>query len=226
MADRLQLAITRFASFVRYGYFTRGFGLPGADLGDDKTSRCSSPRDAAAPVCGAVRQGEHRRGRMRPRAFLCSPHGPTKCSLRDTLRVDHHRRLYVSLASCLACSSCAPAMRLVLVRVWMRCIVRASKLEYRVLCIVVIYHLHTRGSLGCDGVARGSRRRDRPFRHWYTNVDTPCSPRLSLGGHGGPGPAPRVKREIAETVKTPPPVDYSAVRPSPTDYYAAIERSR
>ena len=50
-------------------------------------------------------------------------------------------------------------------RVWMRCVGRASKLECRVLCIVVIYHLYTRGSLGCDGAARGSRRRDRPFRH-------------------------------------------------------------
>ena len=50
-------------------------------------------------------------------------------------------------------------------RVWMRCVGRASKLECRVLCIVVIYHLYTRDSLGCDGAARGSRRRDRPFRH-------------------------------------------------------------
>ena len=70
--------------------------------------------------------------------------------------------------------SCARAMsRLVCVQ--MRCVGRASKFECRELCIVVIYHVHTRGSLGYDGGAHGSPRRDRPFRHSYTIVPTPCT---------------------------------------------------
>ena len=76
--------------------------------------------------------------------------------------------------------SCARAMsRLVCVQ--MRCVGRASKFEYRELCIVVIYHVHTRGSLGYDGGAHGSPRRDRPFRHSYTIVPTPCK-KLTSGG--------------------------------------------
>ena len=53
------------------------------------------------------------------------------------------------------------------------CVGLISKAECRELRIVVIHHIPTHGALGCDGAARGTRRRDRPFRHSYTNVDTP-----------------------------------------------------
>ena len=59
---------------------------------------------------------------------------------------------------------------------------------------------------GHDGVGL----EDTSHRHWV--------------GTGGPRrPDTPRETEISETDKIPPPSDYSAVRPSPTDYYAAIE---
>jgi hypothetical protein len=60
-------------------------------------------------------------------------------------------------------------LRTRLARVWWRCVGRTSKLERGELCIVVINHTPTHGTLGCGCAPCGSRRRDRPFRHSYTN---------------------------------------------------------
>ena len=55
-----------------------------------------------------------------------------------------------------------------------QCVGRASKLECCMLAIVVFHHLLTPRLVGCDGAARRSRQRDRPFRHSCTIVPTPC----------------------------------------------------
>lgn len=56
---------------------------------------------------------------------------------------------------------------------------RTSKVERCELTVVVISHVFTHKTLGCGGAARWGRGRDRPFRHSYTNVYTPCSTYLT-----------------------------------------------
>ena len=51
---------------------------------------------------------------------------------------------------------------------------RMSKFECHELTVVVISRALTHKTLGCGGAALWGRGRDRPFRHSYTIVDTPC----------------------------------------------------
>eukprot|EP00966_Prymnesium_polylepis_P163437 3777730-Prymnesium_polylepis.1 len=43
-----------------------------------------------------------------------------------------------------------------------RCVGRTSKVVHCKLSFIVIDHIHTHGSRGCVGAARGARRRDQP----------------------------------------------------------------
>ena len=51
---------------------------------------------------------------------------------------------------------------------------RTSKLECCELTVVVSSRIHTHKILGCGGAALWGRGCERPFRHSYTNVYTPC----------------------------------------------------
>ena len=70
---------------------------------------------------------------------------------------------------CVPCRASRPAHFL------RRCVGRASKLECCTSAVVVFYHLPTPRLVGCDDAARRRRQRDRPFRHSYTIVPTPCT---------------------------------------------------
>ena len=69
---------------------------------------------------------------------------------------------------CVPCRASRPAHFL------RRCVGRASKLECCTSVVVVFYHLPTPRLAGCDDAARRRCQRDRPFRHSYTIVPTPC----------------------------------------------------
>ena len=53
---------------------------------------------------------------------------------------------------------------------------RTSKLECCELTVVVSSRILTHKILGCGGAALWGRGCERPFRHSYTNVYTPCRP--------------------------------------------------
>jgi hypothetical protein len=53
---------------------------------------------------------------------------------------------------------------------------RTSKLECCELTVVVSSRIPTHKILGCGGAALWGRGCERPFRHSYTNVYTPCRP--------------------------------------------------
>ena len=60
---------------------------------------------------------------------------------------------------------------------------RTSKFECCELSVVVIRRTLIHETLGCAGAGRWGSGRDRPFRHSYTNVYTPCRVRMLSTHH-------------------------------------------
>ena len=87
---------------------------------------------------------------------------------------------------CCACllvpASCASRMALVL----SRCVGRTSKMAFCELRVIVIHPIQPAYVSGGHGAALRGRPRDRPLRHSYTIVETPCMPTAAFKRQNGP----------------------------------------